>query len=372
MLKSVERFGKRGLMRAFGAVLRAPAISPAAFRHMRFERILVVRQHHQMGDMMLATPALHAIRDRYPDAEIGVVTSTLNREVLLGHPWVDHVFTLRKRDPLSPLRLVRDLRRARFDLAIALHTMSFSVTTLLATVLSGARVRIGSTRRELGDSLTGSYLNITLPLPDPETLATMNEAEHNLYPLRAVGIDTDDLSPLLVPTLQNEEWAAGFAERAWAPGTVRLAVHPGAGKVENVWPPARFAAVVNALAGTHRVSVLAVQGPRDEGPVAEFVGAVEAPVSVAAGRSIGDVAALLQRADLLVCNDTGVMHVAAAAGARALAIFGRTDPVRWAPRCANLTVVRSPDGTLSGVTVEAVVKAAEARIASIAAAQGDL
>lgn len=359
-------------MRAFGAALRAPVISPAAFRHMRFERILVVRQHHQMGDMMLATPALHAIRERYPDAEIGVVTSTINREVLLGHPWVDHVFTLRKREPFDWLRMLRDIRRTRFDLAIALHTMSFSFTTLLLTVLSGARVRIGSTRADIGDALTGSYFSLTLPLPDAAELATMNEAEHNLYPLRAVGIDTDDLAPLLVPTLQSEEWAADFSDRAWAPGTARIAVHPGAGKAENIWPPHNFAAVVNGLAARHRVSVVAVQGPRDEAAVADFVGAVGAPVSVAAGRSIGDVAALLQRADLVVCNDTGVMHVAAAAGARTLAVFGLTDPVRWAPRCDNLSVVRSPDGTLAGVTVEAVVEEASGLVASIAAAQGDL
>jgi len=371
-LKKVERSGKRGLMRAFGAVLRAPVISTAAFRRMRFERILVVRQHHQMGDMMLATPALHALRERYPDAKIGVVTSTINREVLLNHPWVDHVFTLRKRAPLDWLRMLRDIRRTRFDLAIALHTMSFSFTTLLLTVLSGAGVRIGSTRADIGDSLTGSYFNLTLPLPDADELAAMNEAEHNLYPLRAVGIDIDDLSPLLVPSLQNEEWAADFADRAWAPGTVRLAVHPGAGKAENIWPPANFAAVVNGLAARHDLSVVAVQGPRDERTVGEFVGAVGAPASVAAGRSIGDVAALMQRADLVVCNDTGVMHVAAAAGARTLAIFGLTDPVRWAPRCDNLSVVRSGDGTLSGVTVEAVVDAADALLASIASAQGDL
>jgi len=371
-LKTIERRGKGGLMRVLGAVLRAPATPPEAFREMRFRRILVVRQHHQMGDMMLATPALHAIRERYPDAEIGVVTSTLNRDVLLNHPWVDHVFTYRKRAPLGPLQLVREVRRARFDLAIALHTMSFSFTTLMLTVLSGARMRIGSTRRELGDSLTGSYLNITLPLPGESELSTMNEAEHNLYPLRAVGIDTADLSPLLVPTESNAAWAQAFAEDVWPGGTLRLAVHPGAGKTENIWPPAKFAAVVNALAGERSVSVVAIEGPRDGDSVAEFSAGVDVAVTVARGRSIGEVAALMQRADLVICNDTGVMHVAAAAGARTLAIFGQTDPVRWAPRCANLSVVRSPDGTLDGVTSEAVAARARQLLASIAPAQGNL
>jgi heptosyltransferase-2 len=68
--------------------------------------------------------------------------------------------------------------------------------------------------------------------------------------------------------------------------------------------------------------------------------------TVVRGRSIGDVAALLRRADLVLCNDTGVMHVAAAARARVLAVFGPTDPFRWAPRCPNLRVVRARDGDL--------------------------
>jgi ADP-heptose:LPS heptosyltransferase len=366
-VKTIERRGKRGLMRALGGVLRAREISPDAVREMRFRRILVVRQHHQMGDMMLATPALRAIRERYPDAEIGVVTSGLNRDVLLNHPWVDHVFTLRKREPFGWFRMLRDIRRTRFDLAIALHTMSFSFTTLMLTVLSGARVRIGSTRRDLGDSLTGSYLNLTLPLPGEAELATMNEAEHNLYPLRAVGIDTDKLSPLLVPSGASAEWADTFATEAWKPGTLRLAVHPGAGKAENIWPPSNFADVVNQLAERFDVSVVAVEGPSDGGSVAAFLERVSAPATVARGRSIGDAAALMQRADLVVCNDTGVMHVAAAAGARTLAIFGLTDPVRWAPRCENLSVVKSTDGTLGGVSPDAVAARAGELLASDAA-----
>ena len=200
----------------------------------------------------------------------------------------------------------------------------------------------------------------------------MNEAEHNLYPLRAVGIDTPHLSPLLVPTESSAAWADAFAADAWQAGTVRLAVHPGAGKAENIWPPAKFARVVNALASEFRVSVVALEGPRDSDAVAGFLARVNVAARVARGRSIGDAAALMQRADLVICNDTGVMHVAAAAGARTLAVFGLTDPVRWAPRCANLTVVKSPDGTLAGVTPEVVVARARELIASIAPAQGDL
>jgi len=358
-VKTIERSGKRGLMRFVGRFLHARPLTPAEFRALNFERILIVRQHNQMGDMMLATPALRAIRETYPRAKIGIVTSTLNRGVLANSPFVDRVFTYDKHRPGSHLAMWEALRREKFDLAIVLHTVSFSFTTLMLGVLSGARVRIGSTSPKIGDSLTGTYLNITLPLPDPAQLATMNEAEHNLFPLRYVGITTDDLAPLIVPGAASGRWAELFAERCWAQGSVKLAVHPGAGKTENIWKPENFAAVVDRLARDSALSLVVVQGPADAESVRAFTAACHVKGAVVHDQSITDVAALMQRADLVLCNDTGVMHVACAAGARVLGIFGPTDPVRWAPRSPGLRIVRAPGGDLRALQPADVAREAE-------------
>lgn len=345
-------------MRALGAFVRARPITRDEFKAMHFHRILVVRQHNQMGDMMLAVPALRAVRETYPQAAIGVVSSTLNRGVLVNSPYVDRVFTYDKRRPWSAVRMLGDLRAERYDLVIVLHTVSFSFTSLVLAVLSGARVRIGSTSRALGETLTGSYLNLTLPLPDDDALALLNEAEHNLYPLRAAGITTRDIAPLLVPGPESEQWAEAEARRMWRDGSLRLAVHPGAGKVGNIWPPEHFAAVVEDLHARKSATLAILEGPRDVETVARFQHACGLPGSIVRGRSITDVAALLRRADLVLCNDTGVMHVACAAGARVLAVFGPTDPFRWAPRCDNLRVVRASDGNLEALTPATVARAA--------------
>lgn len=347
-------------MRGIGFFLRARPLTPEAFRALRFDRILVIRQHNQMGDMMLAVPALRAVRETYASARIGVVSSTLNRGVLVNSPYVDQVFTYDKRRPWSAVGMLAKIRARRYPLAIVLHTVSFSFTSLLLAVLSGARVRIGSTSRAIGDSLTGSYLNLTLPLPDEATLAGLNEAEHNLYPLRTVGITTDDIAPLLAPGPDSERWADATAGACWREGTLRLAVHPGAGKTANIWPPERFAAVVDDLRSRRAVSLAIVEGPRDAEAVRAFQRACGMEGVVVRGRSITEVAALLQRADLVLCNDTGVMHVAAAARARVLAVFGPTDPLRWAPRCGNLRIVRAPNGNLRNLTPAVVSKEAEA------------
>lgn len=369
--RTVERGFKRWFMRRLAKVISAERKDAAWFKNTDFGRILVIRQHNQMGDMLLATPALRAIKETRPDAEVGVVTSTLNRDVLINSPHIDRLFTYDKRNPLSHLRLIRDLRRAQYDLVIVLHTVSFSFTSVLLAVLSGAVHRVGSTSARVGDGLTGTYFNLTLPLPGERELETMNEAEHNLYPLRAIGIDTLDLSPLVVPEPESVSWAKDFERRHWKANRLKLAVHPGAGKAENIWPPTCFASVVNELNNIEPVGLVVIEGPRDAAAVAEFERVCEVDAPVLRGRRIGDVAALMLRADLVICNDTGVMHVSAAVGARTLAIFGPTNPRRWAPRSERLHVMRAPGGRLRDLRPADVVEKAAEILRLVARAERD-
>lgn len=357
-VKNFERSSKRRLMWFLARFVRAEPLDADYFRGRKFGKILVIRQHNQMGDMILAIPAFRAIRQAYPQAEIGVVSSTLNRDVLLNNPYVDRLFLYDKRNAMSLIPLVRDLRRDRYDLVVALHTVSFSFTSVVLAVLSRAKIRIGSTSRELGDRLTGSYLNLTLPLPSDEELEGMNESEHNLFPLSAIGVEPVDLAPVIVPTPEGIRWAEAFDAEHWDRDRVRLIVHPGAGKAENIWMPQRHAQVVNELHRSRPVSVIAVEGPRDEAAVSAFVEAVDVVPTIVRQRRIGEVAALMRRADLVICNDTGVMHVAASVGATTLAVFGPTDPHRWAPRAKGLHVVRAPRGDLSRLSAEQVASRA--------------
>jgi len=358
VIKTIERRGKRFLVRLASRLVKTSPMSAEEILAARPRRVLVVRQQNQMGDMLLATPAYRAIKESLGAPEVGVVSARINRDVLLNHPYVDRVYTYHNRDPLGAARMIRDIRRQRYNLAIVLHTVSFSFTSALIGLLSGARARVGSTSDPFGHALGGAFYNLELPLPTKEELARMNEAEHNLYPLRALGIDTADLSPIMAPSAENARFAGDFIERKAKPGRKRIVVHPGAGKTENVWPPERFAEVVNRLGDRIEADFCVVKGPRDERHVENFGRAAKVPFAVLEGRSIGDVAAVLRDADLVLCNDTGIMHVACAVGANTLAVFGPTDPARWAPRCQNLIVIRAENGDLARLDTDAVVERA--------------
>jgi heptosyltransferase-2 len=347
IIKNIERKGKRLLIGLLTSAISTRSATREEITAVSPKRILVIRQHNQMGDMLRAVPALRAIKESYPGVEVTILTGPINRDVMLNNPYVDRVLTYNSRNPLALISLVRAMRRGRHDMVIVLHTVSFSFSSAMLGLMSGSRFRVGSTSERFGNKMSNSFYHLELPLPSEAELRGMNEAEHNLYPLRTIGIRTDDISPVLVPTKDEVGWADDFVSAHGEAESVKLVVHPGAGKAQNIWPPERFAEVVNLLAARARLAVFVVEGPRDSRPVAVFRRLCEAPHVLVAGRSVGEVAAVMLKCDLVLCNDTGIMHVSSAVGARTLAVFGPTDPVRWAPRCPNLHIARAKDGNLA-------------------------
>jgi len=188
----------------------------------------------------------------------------------------------------------------------------------------------------------------------------MHESAHNLHPLAAIGVSERDLSAVLVPFDAEERECARFIAAAFGAGKPFIVVHPGAGKRQNVWPPARFAEVVSLLGDRTGMEAVAVRGPVDAGAMDEFLASCAVCPVVLSSPTVGFLGALMKRAALTLCNDTGIMHVAGAVGARCVAIFGPTDPARWKPVKDSVVAVKSRDGDVSSVRVEEVLAAARA------------
>jgi ADP-heptose:LPS heptosyltransferase len=326
---AATRRAKQFLMRPLARALRRPPLDPAGLAALRPARILVVRQHNQMGDMVCATPALRAIARTWPGAEVALVTSPGNVEVVRHNPDLADVFVFER-----PLRRVpgflRRLRAWEPDLAIVLSSVSFSLTSALIGLLSGARHVVGADSRPFGWDFSGHCFSLQMPA-EPEV--TTHAIEHGLAPLRAIGITTDDLSTVVVPSDAERRQAAQVREQlGLRPGF--WALHPGAGKRQNVWPAGRFAALAHRAAANGR-QVLVLHGPADREALALFAGLAgkEAPA--------GAVVVAPPCADRFLCNDTGIMHVAGAVRVPTLALFGPTDPARWKPPAPEVVALRS-------------------------------
>jgi heptosyltransferase III len=331
----------------------------------RVQSLLVVRQHNQLGDMLCAVPLLRALRHKFPSARILLVTSPVNNDVMRHHRLLDGVVNFDKREFLQDGRLhllrlreyVRSLRSNRFDLAIVPSTVSMSMTSDLLSFLSGARTRIGP------DSLEGArnpgrfFHTVRVPLSWKDTPGR-HQTLRNLDICQGLGLGEPDLS--LELTLLPEEKEEGLSEVSALRAGARkvVAFHAGAGKVPNRWPAEGFRKVIETLAGNDGVRTVIIKGPMDEEPVKTLVSGLSVPYYLVEKRSIREVASVLASVDLLISNDTGVMHVGAASGTPVLSLFGPTDPRQWAPVGPQNRYLKGESGNISDISVESVLGAA--------------
>jgi heptosyltransferase-3 len=175
--------------------------------------------------------------------------------------------------------------------------------------------------------------------------------------ITAVGASAAIEPPVLAATPQEDTQARPWLDRL---PTGFVAVHPGSGSARKNWPSDRFAAVLEALCPDR--PWLLVEGPADAEAarsLSRLPGAV--PARELPARVLG---AVLARAGIVVGNDSGVTHLAAAFGAPTLALFGPTDPAQWAPVGPRIAVARSRDQTMAGLTTPEVMGAARALLSS--------
>jgi heptosyltransferase-2 len=348
-----DRYLKRLLEFCLRPFLGRPTVDLPTILESRPRRILLVRQHNQMGDMLCATPALRAIRKTFPGARVLLLTAPVNDGVVRNNPDIDEILLFDKRGLRGSLpaawRFLRELRGFGADTAFVLNTVSFSSTSAWLAVLSGARFIVGGSSRPSGWSFSEWLYSLEMPL-DPEVRE--HAIDHGLRPLESIGIVATDRRPVLVPGAEDDVAAATFLARVG--GAPWAAIHPGAGKRRNRWAPGRFAIAVRYLE-ERGASVFLVQGPADAEAVESTLDALGAPRPVLRGVDLGVVAAVLGKSHVALVNDTGVMHIAGAMGIPGVAMFGPTPSAYWGPRDAELSAIQSPDGSMAGILPEVVL-----------------
>ena len=280
---------------------------------------LVILCPSWVGDTVMATPVLRAARGALPQATIIAAARPGLDQLLAGLPWIDDVLSAETKGIVGALRTTRWIRKLRPDAVLILPN---SFRSALIARGCGAPVRIGYDRDARGRLLTASL--IAPPAPD-EPVSTL---EHYLALGRfALGVDRIDPRMELTVTDAEQNAAGQLLEGVDRPFVV---LNPGANKPNKRWPADRFAAVADALADRHQFAVLVSGSPGETNVVRAVVEAATVPVVdlVQRGVTLGSLKAVLQRARLLITNDTGPRHIAAALGTPVVGLFGPTDH-RW-------------------------------------------
>jgi lipopolysaccharide heptosyltransferase II len=333
LIRALDRRVGIPVCRALAALLRLRAhpqpMAPA-------RRILLMKWVG-FGNLILASPAVAALRARFPDAEITFVTLSANKGLLERYPMVDRAYYFNVTSMRSVLRetwrLFRFLRREAFDVVVDFE--QFSRYSAIMAGLSGAPVRVGFFTP--GQSREGVY---TRPVPYREN-AHMADVFCDLA--RALGA-MPDARQLIPASLSGddlkkaEEFLAeeGLLDRPF------MVIHPGTGDnaPQRRWPAARYAELADRVIRECGMAVVFSGSPKEKELVDSVREKMASPASSTAGRlNLTGFAALLDRAQMIVCSDTGPVHLASALQVPAVAFYGPNAPRLYGPVGDRNTVI---------------------------------
>lgn len=298
---------------------------------MTLERILVVRLA-DIGDVLTATPALRALRGRYPAAVLHLVTTPAAAKVVRPG-LVDRIVIAPRNLANHPaelpavLALLRDLRAQRYDAVLFLHHLSSTAGVLkyrLLAATTGAPVLAGL------DNGRGGWLNRRVP---DAGFGAQHEVSYALAvaALLDARLAATDPAALVAPyTPADAREAAGLL--APLGSRPRVALHSGSGgyALARRWDTAKWAALADALVQQQGAAIVLVGTPADGADAVQA--AMTQPALNLAGRtSLPVLAALLAQCDLFLGADSGIMHLAAASGTPLVALFGPSNPAAWGP-----------------------------------------
>ncbi len=318
-------------------------------------RLLFIRTD-RLGETLLNLPAVAALRAALPRASLTLLVNPDLQELLSGVPGVSQVIAYQPGSPrwwTSARRLGQSLRAGRFEIAIVSNPMK---ELHVAVWLAGIPCRVGYARK------WGRWL-LTHRLDDRKALGERHEVEYNLDLIRVLGLPTSKPEWRL-PRFEREQAEALqlLQHQGLKPSEPFITVHPWTSNPLKQWPVERFRALLEHLSAQGSVIVVVIGGAQEQ----EHAKALLRPeiprvVNLVGRLSLTQLAGLFQRARLLVSNDSGPVHLAAAVGTPVVALFGTEEPGshprRWGPLGTAHTILHTGLTELPVDEVFAAVKA---------------
>jgi len=273
-----------------------------------------------MGDCLLLTSAVRALKAEFPSFRVSVLVETRFADVFDGNPDFDQIIRVDNKSATVGRLLTR-----RFDLVINMH----GGPTSLVYALSARGIRIGGEHYQHAWAYRGTFPR---PNPDIHTVASTLEL------FQWLGVRASTPPPLRYE--RHPEVAAHVRARLTQLAVPYVVIHPASVMVTKRWPADRFAMLAEWLA-QRSLRVVLTCGPGEDALVAEIQKMAPGVIALP-GLSIPELAELIRQARCYVGNDSGPMHLATAVGTPTVAIWGSSSSVRWHPWGVEQRVVQNP------------------------------
>jgi lipopolysaccharide heptosyltransferase II len=306
----------------------------AVYNEALSEYNILVIKFSAFGDIILITPALKAIRAKFPKAKVSLLTSEAGSEILKHCPYIDEIliydYKQQSQKPKSILELGSALRRKNLDLVIDLQNNRRSH---LLSFLSFASKTVGYNNRKLS-----FLLNVKVRLPELK----LPPVDHQFNLLSAIGIEKEAEPKLeLWPQKEDADYIHKLLSSHWAGGAQKLVgINIGAS-----WPTKRLSAqqmakLCDLLAAKDFRVILTGDESGVETADSVMKMASSQPINACGKTSLNQLACLIKKCACFVTSDSAPLHIAAAMGTKTVAVFGPTDPLRHAPPNKNSKIIK--------------------------------
>lgn len=308
--------------------------------------ILIVKTS-AIGDVTHTLPALNALRKKYPEARITWLVEEAAAEVIKGHKALDRMLVSGRkkwsRELLGPKffkvlgeawRFIRELRDTRYDLLIDFQGL---LKSGIFVALARAERKVGYGKGMDHAECSWIFLNEQIPAVD----MNIHALDRELMLLKAIGVECDEVRfDFPIGESDTERVAEQLRVAGIEPEDHLVTINPQATWPTKLWDNDKFAAVARALLD-QGIRIVFTGGPSEKQEIDDLLSRSGIRALNLAGKtSLKELAALYQRADLLITTDTGPMHIAAAVGTLVVAVFGPTAPWRTGPYGSGHQLIR--------------------------------
>ena len=293
----------------------------------QIHRILIIRLA-PLGETVLTTPVIRALRQHFQNAYIAYMVAPTREDLVAANPHLNEVLTYQPSVP----KLIYQLARRKFQMAVVLQP---TFRLVFHTFLARIPFRVGFETNAGGKKL----LNLAVP-----NNTAQHETERYLDVVRALGVEAVSTEPEVFIDRASITWVTNFLEsQRLHDGKCIIGLNPGAATAYRRWHATNFAALGDRLHERYGAHLIITTGPQ-EGELADQVVALmsHSPIIVNQATPM-QLAALLQRCDLYISNDTGPMHLSTAVKTPTVALFGASNLIQWAPPWDRHAVVARED-----------------------------
>ena len=313
----------------------------------QIRRILILRMG-PLGETLLTTPVIRALRRRFPKAYIAYMVAPGREDLVSANPNLNEVITY----SVSIPKLIYGMAKRSFQMVVILQP---TFRLVLHTFLARIPFRIGFET----NSGKGRLLHAAVP-----NNIDQHEAARYLDVVRGIGIEPDSEEPEMFVNTAAQGWAADFLVGAGiSPDRPLIGLNPGSGSESRRWSKAGFAQVGDQLHQKYDAQIFITAGDAEGSLPHDIADLMSCSPVILTGITPMQLGAILQKCRLYISNDTGPMHMSTAVKTPTIALFGASNPRQWGPHWHPHAIIAR--NSMAEITVDDVLAAAELSISGL-------